>query len=390
MRNKLIIFLIIFIISTCSSQQYALKWNIDNAKIDSTIDSIFHEMSMTGLAVAIVNEDSIAYEYYNGYKSLPGEHTKGIILENFDLFRIASISKTFVATAIMQLCERGALSLKDDAQKYLSFPLRNPSHPDDEITIEMLLTHTSSINDSRKYWSIDLINPKKDQNYNGCYSPTKPGSQYKYCNLNYNLLGAIIENITGKRFDEVIHKNILSPLGINGGYNCNSLDSTKFVKLYKYNNELGIYIESKEAYKPYNYQLGSNYIIEKYTGLLSPCGGMKITARDLARYMIMHMYGGKTNKTQIINEKSESLIRENYVGKYNYGYSFRQYKNLNPTGTLYGQTGGAYGMKSAMIFDPEKKIGFVILCSGSKSKYIDGFGDIHKPIIKTIYSIING
>ena len=63
--------------------------------------------------------------------------------------------------------------------------------------------------------------------------------EYKYCNYNYLLLGAVIEGRTGNRFDTEIDSRIMKPLDIQGGFNCNLLDSTKFVRLYRYNKESG-------------------------------------------------------------------------------------------------------------------------------------------------------
>ena len=356
--------------------------------IDTEIENIFNSLDMTGLGIAVVKNDSIIWQKSFGYQVLPDKINPGIQLQDDGIFRIASISKTFVATAIMQLNERGMLSLDDDAQQYLNFPLRNPDYPDKAITIKMLLTHTSSINDSRSWWSIDKINPVEDKDYKECYSRTLPGSSYKYCNMNYTLLGAVIEGASGRRFYEFIDSDIMKPLGLTGGFNCNVLDSSKFVKQYRFKEDLNCYVEDDETYRPYKFLFGKDYKLGKSLGLTYPPSGMKISTGNLARYMMMHMYGGSLNGVMIISEESERLMQQNYVGKNNYGLSYRQYKDLIPGKTLYGQTGGGNGLKGCMIFDPIDKIGFIILCSGSKSRYIDGYGDIHKPLIKLLYSEI--
>src|SRR5690625_5901070 len=73
------------------------------------------------------------------------------------LFRIASISKSFTATALMQLVEQKKLSLQDDVSDLIGFEIRNPRYPNKVITLEMLLSHTSSLNDSEGYFSLDAI-----------------------------------------------------------------------------------------------------------------------------------------------------------------------------------------------------------------------------------------
>ena len=357
-------------------------------KFNDEVRRIFDNLDMTGLGIAVVDGDSIIYQESFGYKELPENGKGGIRLANDDLFRIASISKTFIATVILQLQEEGKLSLDDDAQEYLKFPLRNPSIKDRPITIRHLLTHTSGINDARSWWNVDHINPDVDAEYYKCYSSTAPGRQYKYCNMNYTVLGAIIEGVTDHKFFEEVDRRIMKPLDIGGGFNCNDLDSSRFVRLYRYKPELHKYKEDDEAYRPYKGIIDRNYKLGREFGLAYPASGMRISTGDLAKYMMMHMNGGTIGGVRIISAESEEAMRRNYVGKNNYGLSFRHYNDLYPGKSLSGQTGGGHGLRSAMIFDPEDNVGFVIICSGSRSEYIDGYGDIHKPIIKLAYQYL--
>ena len=344
---------------------------------------------MTGLGLAVVKNDSIVYHKSFGYKILPHNESSGVPLENSDIFRIASISKTFIATAILQLVEKDKLSIDDDAQNYLNFPLRNPDYIDSPITIKMLLTHTSSINDSRSWISLDRINPNLDSLYKDCYSSTVPGVVYKYCNLNYTILGAVIEGATNQRFYQYVDDNITKPLGITGNFMGANLDSCKFVKQYRFNVDLGFYKEDVDTYRVYPHLFDDSYELGRSLALAFPPGGMKISTGNLARFMMMHMNYGELNGVRIISEESERLMQDNYVGKSNYGLSYRQYKDIIEEKVFHGQTGGGNGLKGCMIFEPIDKIGFVILCSGSKSNYIDGYGDIHKPLIQLLYSYFN-
>src|SRR5690606_20997813 len=122
-------------------------------------------------------------------------------LSNTDIFRIASISKSFSATSIMQLVEAKKLSLNDDFGNLVGFKIRNPKYPETVITLRMVLSHTSSINDSQGYFNLDVINPSKNKDWAKCYTDKAPGTNYLYCNLNFNMVGAVIERTTGQRFD---------------------------------------------------------------------------------------------------------------------------------------------------------------------------------------------
>lgn len=348
--------------------------------MEEEISSLMEEFGSIGLSVSVVREGGITYTKSFGYKNK--ECTEN--LKPTDLFRIASVSKTLVATAIMQLVERGKLSLDDDVNRYLKFKVQNPQYPDVPITIKMLLSHRSSINDSQGYYkTFNRINPQTNLQYAQCYSSYAPGEDYTYCNLNYNLLGAIIENVTGKRFDKFIRKCIIKPLRLHGSFNVLNLDADLFVNAYRYNREKNSFSLSKETYLPYRTEL-KHYTLGYSTPCLSPAGGMKITVEELARYMTMHMQFGLYGKKQIICKESEQQMREVQTQEQNYALSFRHYPKLLPDGKLIGQTGGAHGIHTAMIFHPEKQYGFVVFCNGCKSKSTDGH-ELNFSVIKSLY-----
>ena len=127
------------------------------------------------------------------------------------LFRIASISKSITAVAIMQLVERGKIKLDNDARTYIPyFPKKKW-----KFTVRQILNHTAGIRnyyrgefDDTKHYStikdaVDIIS-KDTLAY-------KPGTKYLYTTLGYNLLGSIIENVSGQSYAEYIKKNIFEP-----------------------------------------------------------------------------------------------------------------------------------------------------------------------------------
>ena len=358
------------------------------AGLEEEIQKVFDDRKMTGLAVAVVSGDSIIYQKAMGYRVPPEEGVTPDTLQEDDLFALASVSKTFIATAIMRLVDEKKLKLDEDAQKYLGFRLRNPNSPDKKITIKHLLTHTSGITDSHGWWNIDYINPSKDKEYSKSYTDNVPGRHYEYCNLNYTLLAGVIEGVTGKRFDSVVDEFIMEPLGLGGSFNSNKLDKAKFVDYYYYDESKKKRMINDYFYRQYPQLEPAKYVLGENLSLEYPAAGMKITAADLARYMMMHMNYGQLGGTRVISKKSEQQMQKNYVGSSNYGLSYRQYEGLVPGAVLHGQTGGGGGVKTCMIFDPEKKIGFVVLSAGATSAEIDGYGDIHKPLIKALYKYL--
>ena len=357
--------------------------NISNAWADSIEDEIsalMAEYHAIGTSVAVVKDGKIVYSKAFGYKN----RDKSIPLETTDLFRIASVSKTFLATAIMQLIEKGKLSLDDDVNRFLNFKVRNPNYSDIPITIKMLLCHRSSINDNQGYKAFDKINPDVTSYYTKSYCDYAPGEGYTYCNMNYNILGAVIEKVSGERFDRYIKKHIMKPLRLHGSFNGLELDSVLFVSPYRYRKNQDSLFLIKDVYQPQMQELQS-YEMGYSTTIFSPPGGMIISVEHLARYMMMHMYDGKYEKKRIIKASSEHIMREVQTEEFRYALSLKHYKMIIPNEHLIGQTGGEHGIHTAMIFHPEKKYGFIVFCNGCKSKSRDGH-EMNFEIIRKLYN----
>ena len=178
-------------------------------EFNKEIQTIIEQNNTVGLAVVAVNNGEVVYSNTYGYKNL---ETKEPLKEN-DIFRIASISKSFTATAIMQLVEQGKLSLDQDVSELVGFSVRNPKYPEKVITLKMLLSHTSSMNDSNGYFTINAINPDSSATWQTAWNSYEPGTDYEYCNLGYNTLGTILERVSGERFDKYIETCGQSPSG---------------------------------------------------------------------------------------------------------------------------------------------------------------------------------
>src|SRR5688500_5539942 len=114
-------------------------------KAEAGIRTIMQESKVMGLSVAVEKNNKIIYTQSFELKNLETNTP----LTNENIFRIASISKSFSATSIMQLAEAKKLSLEDDISKLVGFKIRNPKYPETVITLRMVLSHRSSINDSQ-------------------------------------------------------------------------------------------------------------------------------------------------------------------------------------------------------------------------------------------------
>jgi CubicO group peptidase (beta-lactamase class C family) len=351
-----------------------------NEKTEADLREIMKKLDVVGLSVAVVKKGDIIYSNSFGLKDI---ETKAP-LSDTDIFRIASISKSFSATSIMQLREAGKLSLDDDFSDLVGFKIRNPKFPETVITLRMILSHTSSINDSQGYFTLDAINPSKNPDWAKCYSDYAPGAGYRYCNLNYNMVGTVIEKLSGERFDNYVNNHILKPLGLYGGYNVDSLDANRFATLYEYDATTKTFKPSPAAYNPRREEI-RNYVMGYTTPIFSPTGGMKISAIDLAKYMSMHMNMGKYKGKRIMSKKSAKLMQTKVAEEEGYALALTNLNDLIPGKMMVGHTGSAYGLYSAMFFHPKEKFGIVVITNGCNPTYTKGINDVLRAGVNSLY-----
>lgn len=347
---------------------------------EAEIENIMKKYDVIGLSVAVVKDGRLFYQHSFGLKDVESNAA----LTDQSIFRIASISKSFSATSIMQLVEAGKLSLGDDISDLVGFKVRNPKYPEKVITLKMVLSHTSSINDSQGYFNFDVINPEKNADWAKCYNNYSPGAGYQYCNLNYNMVGAIIEKRSGERFDGYVKRHILDPLGLYGGYCVDSLDSNRFATIYEYSANTKNFKPAPAAYAPRTQEI-QNYVMGYSTPVFSPTGGMKISAVDLAQYMTMHMNQGKHKGSRIISKKSAKLMQTKVSEEESYGLAIRSNDELIPGKLLKGHTGSAYGLYSAMYFQPKEKFGIVVITNGCRPESTDGFNNALRETMNALY-----
>jgi CubicO group peptidase (beta-lactamase class C family) len=349
-------------------------------KAGACINNLMQQSHVMGLSVAVVKKNKVIYTHAFGLK----DRESNSPMTTDCLFRIASISKSFSATSIMQLVEAGRLSLNDDVSKLIGFTVRNPKFPETVITLRMLLSHLSSINDSQGYFSLDYINPARNPDWAKCYSDYEPGKGYKYCNLNFNLTGTIIERSSGERFDLYVKHHILDPLGLYGGYCVDSLDKSRFATIYEYKPDSAKFFAAPGAYEPRSEEI-RNYTMGYSAPLFSPTGGMKISAPDLAEWMLVHMKKGKHRGRRIISKNSSIEMQTALSADEQYGLAIEQTDKMIPGEHMTGHTGSAYGLYSAMFFNSDKKFGIVVISNGCDIDYQEGFNRVIRTAVNCLY-----
>lgn len=181
-------------------------------KIDSLCTAVF-PADEPGAAVLVLKGDDIIFDKGYGIADID---TK-VAIDGNTFFNIASVSKQFTATAILQLAEQGKLSLEDNVKKYF------PEYKADfynKITIKHLLSHSSGIPDARDR-SDRQKNVFAQEEIAMEYLPNldhlnfEPGTQYEYMNPTFLMLGVIVEKVSGVPFTQYVTENIFRPAGMN-------------------------------------------------------------------------------------------------------------------------------------------------------------------------------
>jgi D-alanyl-D-alanine carboxypeptidase len=181
-------------------------------RIDSVVRAALVERKIPGAAVAVLRHDTLAYAAGYGVANV----ATGARVTTETVFQIASMTKVFTAMAILMLVEEGKVALDDPAVRYLSWLPTKYSG----ITVRQLLTHTSGVNPDVRTANIDemeLVEFKRRLEVRPVSFP--PGTNVQYANVGFILLSLIVEEASGERFGEFLHRRIFSPLGMRStGY----------------------------------------------------------------------------------------------------------------------------------------------------------------------------
>ena len=409
--------------------------------LDTTMDSVVNRddgRSLAGLAVEALQDGEVVYAYAGGRRVIDNDDpANDLPFETDTRVRIASVSKTFVAVGIMQLVEQGKLDLDADVSDYLGFTLRNPNYPDTAITCRMLLSHTSSVRDGEQYSILPEYALREFFEPDGAYyedgghfagEGEAPGEYFSYSNLNYGVLGTIIEAVTGERFDRYMRAHVLEPMGIGASFNIADFDEAEMNKLAviyrkQYDDEGwavegsgwipqfddltardagpdAVTVANPDTEGGFSFASAADYVPGTNATIFSPQGGLRISADELAVYVQMYMNGGTINGNQILApETVDMMFTPQWTwngseeetngdteyglfacwglgihiitnGAYNDGYGDNFLEDTSAQRlNLAGHYGDAYGEFSIFMLDREQKAGFVYVCSGTECDY---------------------
>jgi len=310
-----------------------------------------------------------------------------------DPVRIASVSKLVAAFGAMRLVEEGKLDLDADVSEQLGWPLRNPHFPDRPISLRLLLSHQSSLTDDIDY-AIPLGRTVREalRDPAAFDAAHAPGAYFRYANLNFPVIASVMEKASGERFDRLMARLVLAPLGLDACFNwttCSNAAAGRAAVLYAADGSVvrddlqgrlpacPVVAAADGSCDLAGYAVGSN------GALFSPQGGLRISARDLATIGRMLLNEGRHGQSRFLNEWSIAELLGQYWrfegtngqsedGFYcSYGLAVQSLPVAGCRDDLFGDgrqafghAGEAYGLRSGLWIDRERGRGIAYFATG--------------------------
>lgn len=385
------------------------------AEIEPLVNNDSH--ALASLSVLAVRQGKVVYQQQWGHQWIDnGDPRKNVAANAQTLYRIASLSKLVTTLGVMKLVEQGQLDLDRDVSDYLGFVLRNPHFPQYPITLRMLLSHTSSLrDDAGYYWDAaqnvhlrDVLQPQGRHHGNGAMwaKNAAPGSYFAYANLPWGVVASVMESVTGERFDRLMRRLILDPMGLPGGFHpadFSAAELGKLATLYRKRHDSqgheqwqpnGPWVAQVDDYRsaapaaraPPNYVLGSNGT------LFGPQGNCRLSIQSLGHILLMLLNQGQHQGRAILQPHSvQTMMHPQW--QYNHqagsdsngnsphammqawGLGLQQYHDrgqgvqgdrLVAGGGFsgYGHFGDAWGLRALLVFNPNTRDGMIFLSSG--------------------------
>jgi CubicO group peptidase (beta-lactamase class C family) len=409
-----------WLLISCTLSDTGIGSFLEEEGINTRFQQVFEENELMGLSVLFVFDSQTVWEGCFGM----ADSAREIPVSDRTLYRIASISKMFTATALLQLWEAGRVDLDTDVSRYLGWKLQHPRHAGIPITLRHLMSHRSGIRDGEAYYAFsgamiqerldirELFQPDGKYYADELFSEQAPGTFFHYANCTWGLVATVVEKISGERFDDYCRQHILEPLGMVADFNVAEIDSVDDIAvLYRFRE--GAWVPQADDYqgeRPESrafegYRVGQNGLI------FGPQGSLRSSARDLSRFMLLFLNDGTWNGHRLLNKETvEMMMAEAWTYDGTNGrpyddlilsYGLGVHRTLNrdsadivfPDRKMAGHPGDAYGLLSGLYFDKESGTGIIIITNGGKqitSKGVESaFYKVEEDAYSAAYKYLN-
>ena len=343
--------------------------------LDRILEQVYRSFDLPGMAVGVVREKEVVYAKGFGLRDIRAQDS----VTARSLFHQASISKVFTAAAVLQLVEQSRLRLDNALVNYLpNFWLGDERSQ--AITIEHILTHTSGMPDPEDHdWGNSVNNENalghRVKNLQSLNMVNEPGQEFAYSSLGYDVLGALISEVSGEPFESYIFNHIFEPLGMN--------DST-FIK-----PDVPLDLATSPHIRTPKLTVSDVF---PYSRAQAPSGTLQSSVLDMCQWAIANLYGfvfdDHRNSHRILSPKFHQLLwqprfktgqvndsRQTEIGL---GWFMGDYKGL----PVVMHDGGDVGYEAEIVLLPEQSVAVIVMANI--------FPAVTTPITQAVLDVVLG
>jgi CubicO group peptidase (beta-lactamase class C family) len=354
------------------SQAHSLQGNADYSAIDTYVEEQMDAFKVPGLALVIVQGDQVVY--MRGYGQA-GPDGRPVMPQT--PFMIGSTTKSFTALAIMQLVEAGQLELDAPVQTYLPwFRVADPQ-ASAQITVRHLLNQTSGFSSStgrQELAASDLSNTAIETAVRRLAKVELvhvPGSTHEYSNVNFNILGLIVQTVSGQTYESYVQEHILNPLEMRHSFTSQD-EAMQDGMATGYRMWFGIPLPKKVPFNRGNL----------------PSGYLTCSVEDLAHYLIAQLNGGHYGDVSILSSEGVAAMHQPAVptGDADTYYGMAWYVGPVDGAPAVYHSGDNANFLTHLLMFPEEKLGVAL----TFNLFGLSTAGVHRHIAEGVMAIMKG
>ena len=348
------------------------------------VEHVWKTYHTVGGCVQRIRGGQLAETYTAGHSVL---HPPQPVQPN-TIFRTASIAKAVCALLVMRLQTLGKLRVEEDISDFWEHPIRNPRYPDTSIPLGSLLSHTSGMVDSPRYFRSFMENITADDllSDDQSFLPYQPYRHFRYSNLGAGLIGSLLEARFQKSFEMLIQQELFRPLQVEATFDICKTDSNRVANSYR------VLPQRKDPDFDAQQRRQTAAPIDTsdpQRRFLLASGNLYITARDMAKLCLVMMDGRVDGKAFLDGKSLHDLRTLDPAGDppkpgmiHGMGLFSLMDKQVLAR-RLYGHQGFAYGVVNGFFFD-EKGDGFVSFNSGASEQRVGRLSCLNRDLIRIL------
>jgi CubicO group peptidase (beta-lactamase class C family) len=315
--------------------------------LDTLVPALMKKYDVPGVSLAIVRGDSVLALRGYGYARI---RDSARVDPQRTLFRLASVSKLFVATAVMQQVESGALDMNADVNRYLAW--RVPATWSAPVTLDRLLTHTAGFDERLIGYAATSRDSIGDLGAhlasNLPYRGWKPGEVIGYSNYGVALAAHVVERASGMSFERYAREHVFEPLGMTRTYYVHVPDS------------LRANVGDGHFCGPTRCETAPEVFSHPY-----PVGLAYSTAADMARFLMAQLGSGKLSPTLVAAMQAQHFTGDPMVA----GMSYAFFNQTHLGHRVLAHGGNVPGINNLLVIVPDERLGIYFAANGGRTAF---------------------